>query len=245
MSQPRRSTVIFAHESGVVRRACAQVLAAAGVAVELCADLDELQGALESIAVEQGQWALAVDAAIVGADIESIIAQARGRYVAPVVIVGTVYGRGAYKRAPKQLYGADAWVEVHRLGSDLPGLVVDDPSAAQTGAAAAATEATQSASILALGDQRLAFQAACLILEHAERYADLSRHDDALRRTLSAAKTSGSAHLGSSSSAPSSSSLEEAVLAIVHLGIEDDARRATAHAHPNALATGTQGGGGR
>src|SRR5690606_33684975 len=75
--------------------------------------------------------------------------------ISAVVLVASVFRRTSYKRRPTSLYGADDYVELHRLGDQLPGklwyLLGGEPAALEGMVEAEAVLST----IQDEGDQRL------------------------------------------------------------------------------------------
>jgi len=114
----RSFSLLVAHERQAIGQAIHRVLAAQGFRVEVAQTGDEVVAALKSRAWD----GLVLDAALPGPPVHEIVALAKSgeRPVGAVILVASVFRRTSYKRKPQQLYGADDYVEIHRLGEELP-----------------------------------------------------------------------------------------------------------------------------
>jgi hypothetical protein len=123
--------ILVAHERPVIGRAIRRVLAAQGLAAEVVAD-----GHAVGHALELDTWhGLVLDVGLPGPPVHQLVALAKTGVPLPVkalILIASVFRRSSYKRRPQQLYGADACVEVHQLGLQLPSrlwrLLGQDPS---------------------------------------------------------------------------------------------------------------------
>lgn len=154
MERSPEFSVLVAHERLVIGQAIRRVLAAQGFRVEVAVTGDDAAAALQ-----RAPWdGLVVDVALPGQPVYELVALAKTglpRPVTAVVLVASVFRRTSYKRKPQQLYGADDYVEIHRLGDELPSklwrLLSVDPSGMSGMLEAEAVLAT----LQAEGDQRL------------------------------------------------------------------------------------------
>lgn len=116
------TVVLFAHERPSVARAVSHVLHVRGFEVEAVRDGDAAMRALES----RHFGALVVDVALPRRPGYELVEVARaaharaGRGANVVVLLASVFRKTSYKRRPARLYGADDYVELHRLGDTLP-----------------------------------------------------------------------------------------------------------------------------
>lgn len=122
MADPQgRLRILVAHERPALGQAIRRVLAAQGFEVDVVSD-----GADAARAIHSGKYAaLALDVALPGPlPCYELIQLAKTGIAEPiraVVLVASVFRKTSYKRRPTQLYGADDYVELHRLGDQLPG----------------------------------------------------------------------------------------------------------------------------
>jgi len=116
----RRPRVLVAHERSGIGEAVRRVLTVYGFEVECVTDGDDVDQKLRA-----EQWdALVLDVAMPGTPSYELCALAKDGVTPPilaVVLVATVFRRSSYKRRPTRLYGADDYVEIYRLGEQLPG----------------------------------------------------------------------------------------------------------------------------
>lgn len=123
--------ILVAHDRPVIGRAIARVLAAQGLVTTTVDDGDAVRRALES-----DSWdGLVLDVALPGPPVHQLVALAKTGVplaLRAVILIASVFRRSSYKRRPQQLYGADAYVEGHQLGAELPSklwrLLSADPS---------------------------------------------------------------------------------------------------------------------
>ena len=124
--------ILVAHERPVVGRAIARVLVAQGLVATTVDDGDAVWRALEG-----DSWdGLVLDVALPGPPVHQIVALAKTGVplaLRAVVLIASVFRRSSYKRRPQQLYGADAYVEGHQLGAELPSKLWRLLSAAPSG----------------------------------------------------------------------------------------------------------------
>lgn len=112
----QRPRVLLGHAGPVIAGAAQRILDAHGFDVEIGADSQGIEAALNS-----GHWdALVVDVALPGAPGFELTGVAREAGVKVVILVASVFRRTSYKRQPRRLYGADDYVEIHHLGDHLP-----------------------------------------------------------------------------------------------------------------------------
>lgn len=123
--------ILVAHERPVVGRAIARVLAAQGLVATVVEHGDAVWRALETDAYD----GLVLDVALPGPPVHQLVALAKTGVplaLRAVILIASVFRRSSYKRRPQQLYGADAYVEGHQLGAELPSklwrLLTADPS---------------------------------------------------------------------------------------------------------------------
>lgn len=154
MERTQELSILVAHERLVIGQAIHRVLAAQGLRVEVVQTGDEAVAAMRR-APRDG---LVLDVALPGQPVYELVALAKtglDRPITAVVLVASVFRRTSYKRKPQQLYGADDYVEIHRLGDELPSklwrLLAVDPSGMAGMLEAEAVLAT----LQAEGDQRL------------------------------------------------------------------------------------------
>ena len=151
----QRLQILVAHERPALGQAIRRVLAAQGFAVEVVGDADDAATIMRTRAFA----ALVLDVALPGSlACYELIQLAKTGLAAPipaVVLVASVFRKTSYKRRPTQLYGADDYVELHRLGDQLPGklwyLLGGEPAALEGMVEAEAVLST----IQDEGDQRL------------------------------------------------------------------------------------------
>jgi CheY-like chemotaxis protein len=154
MERSSEYSILVAHERLVIGQAIHRVLAAQGFRVEVVANTEATVAALR----RQAWDGLVLDVALPGQPVYELVQLAKTdlpRPVGAVILVASVFRRTSYKRKPVQLYGADDYVEIHRLGDDLPSklwhLLAVDPSGIRGMLEAEAVLAT----LQAEGDQRL------------------------------------------------------------------------------------------
>lgn len=114
--------VLVAHERPVVGRAIARMLAAQGLTATTVDHGDAVWRALET----DGWDGLVLDVALPGPSVHQLVALSKTGVplaLRAVVLIASVFRRSSYKRRPQQLYGADAYVEGHQLGAELPSLL--------------------------------------------------------------------------------------------------------------------------
>lgn len=123
--------ILVAHERPVVGRAIARVLTAQGLVATAVDHGDAVWRALET----DGWDGLVLDVALPGPAVHQLVALAKTGVplaLRAVILIASVFRRSSYKRRPQQLYGADAYVEGHQLGAELPSklwrLLSADPS---------------------------------------------------------------------------------------------------------------------
>ncbi|PCC66776.1 hypothetical protein SAMN02745121_00494 [Nannocystis exedens] len=125
--------ILVAHERLALGQAIGRVLAAQGFAAVTVTDTAAAEQAMRGDMFA----ALVLDVALPGGKAcHELIQLAKFELPAPipaVVLVASVFRKTSYKRRPTQLYGADDYVEIHRLGDQLPGklwhLLGGDPAA--------------------------------------------------------------------------------------------------------------------
>lgn len=111
-----RPTVLFAHERRTIVRAVELALDTHGFEMAVAEHGDEAAKRLRQGDIN----ALVVDVGIPGTPSFELVEVARAHGVGAVILVASIYSRTSYKRAPKRLYGADEYVEIHHLGDQLP-----------------------------------------------------------------------------------------------------------------------------
>lgn len=116
----RRFSILVAHERLVIGQAIHRVLAAQGFRVEVVQT-----GEAAAAAMQEGAWdGLVLDVVLPGQPVYELVAMAKtgllAQPITAVVLVASVFRKTSYKRKPQQLYGADDYVEIHRLGDELP-----------------------------------------------------------------------------------------------------------------------------
>jgi len=111
-----RPTVLFAHERRTIVRAVELALDAHGFEMVVVQHGDQAAARLKHGDID----ALVVDVGIPGTPSFELVEVARAHQVRAVILVASIYSRTSYKRAPKRLYGADEYVEIHHLGDQLP-----------------------------------------------------------------------------------------------------------------------------
>lgn len=127
-----RLKILVAHERMALGQAIGRVLTAQGFSAVTVCDAAEAEKAMRAEAFA----ALVLDVALPGGTpCHELILLAKEGLPEPipaVVLVASVFRKTSYKRRPTQLYGADDYVEIHRLGDQLPGklwqLLGGDPS---------------------------------------------------------------------------------------------------------------------
>lgn len=126
----RSFSVLVAHERQAIGQAIHRVLAAQGFKVEVVDHGLDLLAALKDRAWD----GLVLDVALPGPTVHDLVEAAKSGEspILAVILVASVFRRTSYKRKPQQLYGADDYVEIHRLGEELPSklwqLLQVDPS---------------------------------------------------------------------------------------------------------------------
>lgn len=126
----RSFSVLVAHERPAIGQAIRRVLAAQGFRVEVASRGEEVVAALAARAWD----GLVLDVVLPGPTVHelALLAKSGDRPVGAVILVASVFRKTSYKRKPQQLYGADDYVEIHRLGDELPSklwnLLKVDPS---------------------------------------------------------------------------------------------------------------------
>jgi CheY-like chemotaxis protein len=120
VSSPARLKILVAHERMALGQAIGRVLSAQGFAAVTVCDATAAEAAMRA----EMFAALVLDVALPGATpCHELIQLAKSGLPAPipaVVLVASVFRKTSYKRRPTQLYGADDYVEIHRLGDQLP-----------------------------------------------------------------------------------------------------------------------------
>lgn len=117
--------VVVGHEVPSAARSIAQVLRAAGYA-PVCVRTGELVLAACDPAMPSPPAAVVLDVAIPGVLAFEVIEQLRahaGTATVPVVLLASVFERTRYKRRPTNLYGADAYLELHHVPDRLGPLI--------------------------------------------------------------------------------------------------------------------------
>lgn len=121
MADQGRFHVLVAHERPALGQAIRRVLAAQGFDVDVVGHSTDAARAIQSGRLD----ALVLDVALPGPlpcyELIQIAKEGVAPPVRAVVLVASVFRRTSYKRRPTQLYGADDYVEIHRLGDQLPG----------------------------------------------------------------------------------------------------------------------------
>ena len=126
----RSFSVLVAHERPAIGQAIRRVLAAQGFRVEVASRGEDVAAALAARNFD----GLVLDVAMPGPPVHELVELAKqpDRQVGAVILVASVFRKTSYKRKPQQLYGADDYVEIHRLGDQLPSKLWDlfkvDPS---------------------------------------------------------------------------------------------------------------------
>ncbi len=119
VTRQRRPRVLVAHERAGISEAVRRVLAIYGFEVECANDGDEVEQLLRNEPFD----GLVLDVAMPGTPSYELCALAKTGLTPPiaaVILVATVFRRSSYKRRPSRLYGADDYVEIYRLGEELP-----------------------------------------------------------------------------------------------------------------------------
>jgi len=149
----RSFSVLVAHERSAIGQAIRRVLTAQGFRVEVASRGEDVAAALAARNFD----GLVLDVAMPGPPVHelTLLAKKEERQVGAVILVASVFRKTSYKRKPQQLYGADDYVEIHRLGDELPSklwnLLKVDPSGIHGMMEAEAVLATMQAE----GDQRM------------------------------------------------------------------------------------------
>lgn len=149
----RSFSVLVAHERPAIGQAIRRVLAAQGFRIEVASRGEDVAAALAARNFD----GLVLDVAMPGPPVHELVELAKKpeRPVGAVILVASVFRKTSYKRKPQQLYGADDYVEIHRLGDELPSklwnLLKVDPSGIHGMMEAEAVLATMQSE----GDQRL------------------------------------------------------------------------------------------
>ena len=126
----RSFSVLVAHERPAIGQAIRRVLAAQGFRIEVASRGEDVAAALAARNFD----GLVLDVAMPGPPVHELVELAKKpeRPVGAVILVASVFRKTSYKRKPQQLYGADDYVEIHRLGDELPSklwnLLKVDPS---------------------------------------------------------------------------------------------------------------------
>lgn len=175
--------ILVAHERPVVGRAIARVLTAQGLTAAVVDHGDAAWRALETDAWD----GLVLDVALPGPPAHQLVALAKTGVplaLRAVILIASVFRRSSYKRRPQQLYGADAYVESHQLGAELPSklwrLLTADPSGldgmveadALLGALQTPDEASDARGPAALGDSLAGLLVADLLMFASEKLSD-------------------------------------------------------------------------
>ncbi|RMG94795.1 MAG: response regulator [Deltaproteobacteria bacterium] len=113
----QRPTVAIAHEEEPIRRVAGIVLEDAGFAVVRCSSGAELLEAVEAPDVHAAVADVGLED-LPGYELAPTIRRIRPDLV--IVLVSAVFRRTSYKRRPRELYGADAYVELHHVADHLP-----------------------------------------------------------------------------------------------------------------------------
>jgi CheY-like chemotaxis protein len=115
-----RPRVLIGHEQIAIGKAVACILGPHGFDVQVVQSGDAVARVLQT-----RRWdGLVIDVAMPGRpsyELTELAKCALEQPVPAVVLVATVHRRTSYKRRPARLYGADDYVEIHRLGEQLPG----------------------------------------------------------------------------------------------------------------------------
>jgi len=189
--------ILVAHDKQAISRAIQQVLGTYGFSVEPMTDGDAAAQALR----EQHFDGLVVDAGLTGTPVHELceIAKEGDDPVPAVITIAAVFRRNSYRRRPKNLYGADDVVEVHRVAAELPAKLWRLFSGKGLDAAAKAEAEMALWSLRnepSRGPERLAgLLVAGLILDRADEVADADDLGD-LHRILDPDLTQVCAHLG-------------------------------------------------
>ncbi len=116
---PARPCVLVGHERVAIGKAVACVLGPHGFDVQVVQSGDAVARVLQ-----MRRWdGLVIDVAMSGRpsfELTDMAKTALEHSVPAVILVATVHRRTSYKRRPSRLYGADDYVEIHRLGQQLP-----------------------------------------------------------------------------------------------------------------------------
>lgn len=121
-SMPR---VIVGHELPAAARSVANVLRAGGYA-PVCVRSGELVLAACDPAMPSVPAAVVLDVAIPGVLAFEVIGQLRAQpstRETPIILLASVFERTRYKRRPTNLYGADAYLELHHVPDRLAALI--------------------------------------------------------------------------------------------------------------------------
>ena len=120
MSAPQ---LLFAHGHAALRRAVDVRLSAEGFQVESVGVGEQLAQAIDLNAQagsgKEPYVALVVDAALPGGEGVDFAGPAHQAGILKVILVTAVFRRAAYRRRPARLYGADDYIELHKLSADL------------------------------------------------------------------------------------------------------------------------------
>lgn len=113
-----RYRVLVAHSDRSLCSTIGDLLAAAGIAFQVCHDGAE---ALASMTAAPPQVAV-IDVALPGLyafEVVDKVRQRPGLEEVKILLLSSVYNKTAYKRTPSSLYGADDYIEKHHLPDDL------------------------------------------------------------------------------------------------------------------------------
>ncbi len=128
--------VVVAHGSAAFCQTLAGFLRREGFAVEVASEGNAALALVREIRPE----IVLVDVALPGIVGHTLCEQVKGDPElahAKVILIGAIYDRGRYRREPQSLYGADDYVEKHRMPDDLVQKIrrLLDGGASQAGAA--------------------------------------------------------------------------------------------------------------
>lgn len=175
--------VIVGHEVPASARSIATVLRRAGYSPACVRSGEQVLSACDP-AMPSPPAAVVLDVAIPGVLAFEVIGQLRANPATeplPVILLASVFERTRYKRRPTNLYGADAYVELHHVPDRLAAVIEEVrakkapaerarlPSRSPIGSGAVDTEAARSLARRLLSD---------VALEHGEELADGLRRGD-------------------------------------------------------------------
>jgi CheY-like chemotaxis protein len=185
-------TVLVVFHDDPVAQQLGALLAAAGYHVVRVADS---ASALTHLA-RQRYRAVVIDATLEGTGAFAVVEHLRGLpggSSTRVVLVARVHSKTAYKRPPSKLYGADAYLELHRAGESLVTTLQDLLTGEVTKSISAAIR-MRALALSIVADIAQANLTACEAAVHTGDVSELKTAMDEGRRLL--AEMTGSSELG-------------------------------------------------